>query len=198
MSDPRWERLLTEMRAAHTLPELAAFCDFPQDPKAQATAPHEIPASELLQDEEGLKTEHYTGFRDALINAAPLAHWRETYKGTDIGGEFLDRFGCYEVLGEDAPYACDTMRCFIIYAPSDLYYPWHHHPAEELYLVLAGEAEFFIHGEPPKILRPGDTVFHESNVPHAMTTHEHPVLAYVLWRGDLETKPVWTTQEALQ
>ena len=81
------------------------------------------------------------------------------------------------------------MRSFVVYAPTGLYYPWHHHPAEELYLVLAGEAEFSIHGQTPKTLRPGDTTYHASMKPHAMTTHDHPVMAYVLWRSNLMDPP---------
>jgi hypothetical protein len=44
-------------------------------------------------------------------------------------------------------------------------------------------------------LGPGDTAFHASNQPHAMTTKDKPVLAYVLWRGDLKTPPVLTPAE---
>ena len=61
-----------------------------------------------------------------------------------------------------------------------------------MYLVIAGEAEFAIEGEASKTLRPGDTIYHRSNVPHALTTYDHPIMAYVLWRGDLKTKPVFT------
>ncbi|MEM8776374.1 MAG: dimethylsulfonioproprionate lyase family protein [Pseudomonadota bacterium] len=197
MIDQRWERLLTEMRAAHEIPALSSFCDFPTSPETQKIDAYGIPAAALFQSDTGLLTERFAGFRDALLDAAPLAHWRETYKDTDIGTDFLDKFGCYEVLGRDAPFASNSMRSFMLYQPAGLHYPWHHHPAEELYLILAGEAEFAIHGQPSNTLCPGDTVFHESNVPHAMTTHDHPILAYVLWRGDLGTKPIWTPEDML-
>ena len=42
-----------------------------------------------------------------------------------------------------------------------------------------------------------DTTYHDSNQPHALTTHTSPVIAYVLWRGDLMTKPVFTDPETL-
>ena len=75
-----------------------------------------------------------------------------------------------------------------------LFYPWHHHPAEELYVIIAGEAVFEAAGRPPRRLGPGYTAFHASNQPHAMTTEDKPVLAYVLWRGDLKTPPILTPE----
>ena len=191
--DPRWTTLLDEARRAHDLlPELQAFCPFPDPLTPQEVTPHHIPAADLMMQDKGLFSDVFPAYRDALVNAGPIAQWRETYKGAPISQAFLDRFACYEILGVDAPFATTEMRSFVVYQPPGLYYPWHHHPAEELYVVIAGEAEFSIEGEDPRTLRSGDTIFHRSNVPHALTTHEHPVMACVLWRGDLKTKPVLT------
>lgn len=191
MSHAVWDRLLDEARAAHlSHPDLRRFCPFPDDLVWQDVAAHHIPPSDLLQNDPGLTTDVYPAFRDAFAAAAPLARWRETYKGTSIGAGFLNRFGCYELVGRDAPYASNRMRSFVVYAPAGLHYPWHHHPAEELYLVLAGGAEFLIEGQGGRMLGPGDTAFHASGQPHAMTTHDSPVMAYVLWRGELDIAPV--------
>ena len=62
-------------------------------------------------------------------------------------------------------------------------------------MIIAGEAIFEAAGQPARRLSPGDTTFHASNQPHAMTTDDKPVLAYVLWRGDLKTRPVLTPKE---
>ena len=196
MTDGIWDRLLTQTRAAHArFPALQAFCPFPDPLTPQHVTPHHIPAADLMTGDVALTSDTLSDFRDALIAAAPLAMWRETYKTSGIGHSFLDRFACYEVLGVDAPFGTTDMRSFVVYQPAGLHYPWHHHPAEEMYLVIAGEAEFTVEGEPPKTLRPGETIYHRSNVPHSLTTHDHPVMAYVLWRGELNTKPVFTYPE---
>ena len=62
-------------------------------------------------------------------------------------------------------------------------------------MIIAGEAVFEAANQSPRRLRPGDTAFHASNQPHAMTTEDKPVLAYVLWRGDLKTRPVLTPKD---
>ena len=191
--DKRWTTLLDEARAAHArLPALAGFCAFPDDFTEQMVTPHHIPAADLMCNDPNLFSEGFEGFRDALIAAGPLAQWRETYKGTAIAEDFLNRFACYEFIGQDAPFGTDRMRGFVVYQPPGLHYPWHHHPAEEMYVVLAGEAEFAIEGEGSKTLRAGATVYHRSMVPHALTTHQHPILAYVLWRNNFNIKPVLT------
>ncbi len=192
-----WQNLLEQARTMHAdHPDIRAFCDFPDDLKRQQMLPHSIPASDLMVYDTGLVSETpYCGFRDGFIACAPQARWRQTYKGTNIGNDFLDRFGCYELIGQEGVFHSTQMRSFVVYAPAGLHYPWHHHPAEELYLVLAGEAEFRINGENGKTLRPGETAYHASMKPHAMTTHDHPVMAYVLWRGNLTVAPVLTSPE---
>ncbi|MDG1939028.1 MAG: hypothetical protein P8I33_00225, partial [Paracoccaceae bacterium] len=53
-------------------------------------------------------------------------------------------------------------------------------------------AEFFKHNENNKVLKPGDVSEHLSNQPHAMRTHNLPIMAYVIWRNHFDTPPVWT------
>lgn len=137
----------------------------------------------------------YAPLTQALLGAADEAIWLQPYKGTELATRHMQDFACYEVIGWHAPFASAKMRSFVIYQPPHQHYPWHHHPAEELYVVLAGEAEFLLEGEAPKVLSPGDCVFHPSGTPHALTTHDAPVLAYVAWRNHFDVWPVWTEME---
>jgi len=193
VTSPAFTHLLDQARAAHeTHPALARFVGFPDDLTEQPMAPYSVPAADLVMRETGLFGAKLAAFRDAFIAAAPEALWRETYKDTDIGPDFMDRFGCFCLIGPGGPWASARMAGFVVYMPAGLHYPWHHHPAEEMYLVLAGEALFLRDGEPPETLRAGDTSFHAANQPHAMETGAHPVMAYVTWRNALETPPVLT------
>ncbi len=114
-----------------------------------------------MRDDNSLLTDNYSKLRDAFIAPWQHANWRETYQGTDIGEDFMSRFACYELFGHDGHFQTDKMRGFLVYSDADLYYPWHHHPAEELYFIIAGEATFATEGNEPKLLKAGDTVFHE-------------------------------------
>ena len=188
---PEFSTLLDEIRKLYdNTPALQDFAPWPDDLRPQPLTPHYIPAADLMVNDSGLYSEGFAALRDAFIAASNVAQWRETYKYSGISNDFLDRFGCYSVIGGGGAYAADQLSAYVVYMPAGLHYPWHHHPAEEIYFILAGEAEFHLEGEPSKTLRPGDAVYHPSNRPHATDTHDHPFMALVLWRGDLNTRPV--------
>lgn len=131
----------------------------------------------------------------AVLQASDEAFWRLTYAGTHIGQDFLDRFGCFCLIGSGGGWISAQISAYFVYMPPGLYYPWHHHPAEEIYHVLAGEAEFFRDGEAAEVLRAGDSSLHASNQPHATQTHDRGFMAYVVWRNNLTTPPVLTNRE---
>ena len=88
------------------------FCEFPDDIQPQNLSPNHIIPSTLLKKETDLFTKKYQIFRDAFIEASPFAHWRETYKDTDIGKDFMERFGCYCLIGPNAPFFSLKMHAF--------------------------------------------------------------------------------------
>lgn len=187
-----WDRLLQAARDAHQHPDLAAFCAFPDDLVPQDVTAFDIPAARLFLEDAYLVADGDAPLRDAFIACSSLAKWRETYKNTDIGQDFMDRFACYCLIGEGGAFHSDQMLAYMVYMPPHLYYPFHHHPGEELYLTLAGEATFMSEGECDRALQAGQTSQHASNQPHAMETHAHPVMAYVIWRNGFGTPPVLT------
>lgn len=193
MTPPGFAHLLDQARAAHAgSADLQAFCDFPTDLRALDLSPTHFPCADLLAQETGLFGEPFAALRDAFVAAGPEAEWRETYRDTDIGADFMDRFGCYCLIGPGGAYDSAQMRAYVVYMPPNLWYPWHHHPAEELYLVIGGEGEFHRQGHAAQTLRAGQSAFHASNQPHALRTHDHPVMSYVLWRNEFDTAPVWS------
>lgn len=197
MSRVAWDDLLAATQAAHVShATLSAFCPFADDITAGNVVPYDIPAASLMAGDTNLVTEIYPDLRDAFITAGRFARWRETYKGTKVSDDFINRFACYCLIGEGGAFRSGQMWNWVVYMPRQLYYPWHQHPAEEAYLVIAGEAEFLAEGRPNQTLRPGETSIHASNQPHAMQTHEHPVMALVSWRNGFDTPPVLTHEDA--
>ena len=189
MTKAIWDTVLSAAKAAHT-EALQDFCAFPQDVIFTGVAPSHRPTASFFEAEDLRNCG--SDLAKAFQKASPIAMWRETYKGTQIDPDFMDRFGCYCLIGSGGPYQSEQMGAYVVYMPAGLDYPWHHHPAEEVYLVLAGSAEFHRDGEDPEILSAGQTSYHRSNQPHATFTKDEPVIAYVAWKGDLKTKPIWT------
>jgi len=192
-----WENLLEAARKVHSAnSKLQDFCPFPKDILKQEFQPFHIPASDLMQNEVGLYTNEYNELRDAFISASPYAHWRQTYKGTTVGKQFLDEFGCYGLIGPESPFQSEKIRAWVVYMPKGFYYPWHHHPAEEMYLCLAGEAVFRRKNFPDTRLKSGGLIEHSANQPHCMETFDYPIMAYVVWRNEFGTKPILTYEDA--
>ena len=199
MTRTAFDTLLGAFRDLHAAtPALQEFCAMHSVPAPQPVAPHHIPAADLMKKGANLAASPATAaLRDAFIAAGPHAQWRETYKGTSLGEVFRERFGCYCLIGDGGPFASNDMSAYFVHLPASFHYPFHHHSAEEIYFVLAGQAEFELDGQPPETLAPGDHVFHPSNHPHATTTGDLGMMALVLLRGDLETRPVWTYPESI-
>ena len=176
-------------------PEVSQFTAWDDAVQFQRLEPHWIPSAKALPLDgalcDGSELDGYSAFCAPAANA----RWRTTYKDADIGEEFNQKFGCYQLIGAEGHFFSENLNTYLVYAEKGLFYPWHHHPAEELYVIIAGEAVFEVAGRPPRRLGPGDTAFHASNQPHAMTTEDKPVLAYVLWRGDLKTPPILTPEK---
>ena len=149
MTDARWKTLLEQVEAVHNrLPDLTDFCAFPDPVTVQEIEPRHDPLSDTMRADTRLyASEKLMPLRDAFLDAAPAAKWRDTYKDTGYGVTLHANFGCYEVLGRDTPLGVEGMRSFVIYQKPGFHYPMHHHPAEEIYLVVAGEGEFHLEGE---------------------------------------------------
>ena len=199
MNAPVFGELLSAAREAHRrFPALADFCDFPEDLSEVIVNRRQLSCGRLMEADPALRDPHMDPLAKAFLAGSPYAHWRDTYAETEIGSDFLDRFGCYCFIGPGGAYRSEQMLAFVVYMPPHLWYPWHHHPAEELYTVLHGEAEFLRADEPSETLTAGQSSFHASNQPHAMQTHDSPVVAYVTWRNHFDIDPVLTERAAAQ
>jgi len=171
--------------------ELTAFAPFCQDVTTQKIEPKPLLCGQgLAREKNEFFDTQYQPLCEAVVAAGAQARWRETYKHTKVGQDFLDRFGCFTIIGPEGAFQSGQLWAWAVYMPPHLYYPWHEHPAEESYLVIAGEAEFMRAGQAPRFLNPGDVIFHAAQQPHALQTHEAGVLALVFWRNGFGILPV--------
>ena len=197
MSERLWNQALAGLKTLHAgSPVLQAFSPFPSDLVSTDYAPRTHPTHARFTAED-FGPSPFDDLIATLIALGDCAHWRQTYKGTDIGEDFMRRFGCYCLIGPEARWTSESLFAFLVYMPPDLWYTWHHHPAEELYLVIGGSGTFYRQGEPVEQLFPSEASFHASNQPHALETDKDPVLALVFWRNHFDTPPVLTPKDML-
>ena len=175
--------------------EMMAFAPLPDDIISQPLTPRAHNASHLLQTETELTSTYYQDLTSLIQNTAPQMCWRNIYSPPPNAPpsqayEFSKRLGCYSLIGRDGPFASDSLRLFVIYMPAHLHYPWHTHPAEEIYMVLSGEAIFKRKGYDDERLGEGQTMFHQSQLAHAIETKDRPMISLVAWRDHLDTPPI--------
>lgn len=166
-----------------SVPEIAGFCDWPPDLAYQARPAVARPVIAHLESNPGAASPGSTPLRDALVALAHHVEWRRTYTEAEVGHDVLQRYGWFELAGPDGHFHTRQTRMTVGYWGPHINYDRHQHTAEELYSVVSGRATFLADGEVPRTLGPGQTRLHRSNQPHAMTSADHPVLTFVLWRG---------------
>lgn len=100
---------------------------------------------------------------------------------------FLADYAYVELVGPNGIALCEDLALGLLLIGPHSEYPPHSHPAQAVYLVVAGEAEWWREDAPWRTLPAASFVRHEPNTVHAMRTGEHPLLALYAWRGEIGT-----------
>ena len=177
------ELILESTRKVHKEnSELREFVAWPDDLVKVDQPCEKIPATELVSKFELRGTEKTQNLIEIIKENTSLVNWQRTYKEEEVGSDFLNRYGYYELIGPEGHYHSNKIRGFIAYWGEELTYDWHSHEAEEIYFILAGSG-LFRTKEGEKILKANETCFHKSWQSHSMVTFSEPILTFVLWRG---------------
>ena len=178
VSNPFREVLEAAKKVYDETVELSAFAAWPTDLEFQERKSTHVPAIRQIKSWFNTHPLHR-----AVQSIADCAEWKQTYNEDEVGFGFLQDYGYIELYGPEGHYHSNQSRAYIGYWGRGLYYPWHHHEAEEIYTVISGSGYFESYGEDPALLTVGQTRRHYSNQPHALTMKESPILTLVLWRG---------------
>jgi len=180
--------------AAEQAPDIASFAGVAlTDEHAEvALPPQNLPATRHLAELADLACPATLPIVEAVINAAPHLHWRQSYTPDDPGFDthYLENYAWINLIAPSGPFVSDDLRLSVGYWGKGLHYPNHWHEPEEIYLTLAGEARYISEGRADVLGGPGATICHYSNQPHAADMANAPLLAVAFWRGkNLEAKP---------
>ena len=120
--------------------------------------------------------------------AEPFLDWQQdvAVAAKSGGPAFLDGHGHVEVVGPGCLFRSANTRVGLLLMAPSVVYPEHMHPAEEVYHVVSGTAEWWQQGLDWTRMPPGAAVHHPSGLPHATRTSGEPLLAVYCWRGPVE------------
>lgn len=92
-----------------------------------------------------------------------------------------------ELIGPDGLVPSDEFRIGLYGMRPRAEYGIRTHPAEEVFIMLAGEVDW-IRGDAPYAPHgPGTRSYHPSMLPHANRTRDEAFMSIYVWRGDVST-----------
>ena len=166
---------------------LASFAaDWPTAEISRPVTPTHLPVLQWLAETPPETVPATAPLVRLLLARADRLAWRQTYTPADVSPDFLQRYGWSELIGLRGPVASDRLAMGFLLLGPRTEYPRHRHAAEEIYLPLAGTAQWQRGDAPWRRRAPGRPIHHPPSMPHAMRTGAHPLLALYVWRnGDL-------------
>lgn len=113
----------------------------------------------------------------------PGLRWLNKYQPASEHAALFDGFAFCDLIGPDGSQPSEQVTLGFVLLGPGLTYPFHRHPARELYYVLSGAAGWAVDEGPFRTLPAGSFVLHREDQPHAMRTAGEPLLAISAWRG---------------
>ena len=166
------------------LPQDMAFRDIERN---QLPCLHHLEATVDLIDEPSRKLiEH-------LVEIKGQLRWGQTYTAEDFGQYYVDNYGWMELFGTRGHLVSPEMSGGLLLLGPGLHYPEHWHEAEEIYVVLSGDATWQRDGGEFVQHPVGTVIHHAPNTLHSTKAGDKPMLALYLWRGGkLVQRPEFT------
>ena len=146
------------------------------------------PAARWLSPLQEMTDSSARSIIDSFHEQAESLFWEQSYRPEDgvVGDDMLGGYGFVEMIGKRGPFVSEKARCGIGVWGPDIVYPTHHHQAEELYMIAAGNAVFTVGDAPARSCEAGDVVHVPSNTLHGFETRERPLAIVYVWQhGDL-------------
>ncbi len=131
---------------------------------------------------------------EAFAAVEPHCDWLQNpnYSEASLGPGYVDRYGYVELVGPGRPIENSDLLVGLLMLGPGMHYPDHAHPAEEIYHVVAGTADWWREDEGWREKGPGTLIHHVPMMRHAMRTGTEPLLALYCWTGEVKTYATMT------
>lgn len=157
----------------------------------RGAAPTHLPASDILAKCHEGSLPETRDLMDHFIRERGSRHWEQSYTRADalVGDDMLAGYGFAEIIGKRGPFVSERVRAGIGVFGQGIDYPPHRHKAEEIYMILAGSADFQLGNGAPMRRAAGDLVHVPSYLVHGFRMKDEPMIVFYLWKdGDLREK----------
>lgn len=152
--------------------------------------PARVPIARLAQRQLRYGVGAYADDLALLLRAhLPHYHWRRNpaYARDPRTAKLYPNYGYVELIGHNGYCHSDSVALGFLALDRDTHYPFHAHPAHEVYYVISGHGYFKQPDKPWRSAPANQFAFHPGGVPHALETRADPLLALYIWRGTVAT-----------
>lgn len=157
----------------------------------RGVAPTHLPASDILAKCLDGTIPQTRGLMELFARERGTRFWEQSYSRADaaIGEDMLANYGFAEIIGKRGPFLSDRVRAGIGVFGKGIDYPPHRHKAEEIYMILAGSADFQLGQGAPIRREVGELIHVPSYLVHGFRMTDNPLIVLYLWKdGDLREK----------
>ena len=112
--------------------ELSNFTKLPKDLIYNEVQPNYILPAKKLENWQSHSLETMK-VHNIIKQLSPYVNWKQTYEEKDVGKDFLEKYGYFELFGPTGHFLTNKMSLFVFFVDAESYYTWHNHEAEELY-----------------------------------------------------------------
>ncbi len=152
--------------------------------------PHALPVTKIARRALRYGVGAYgTGVADLIRPHLSHLHWQQNgnYQNDPALAAFLPNYGYSELIGPDGISPSDSVRVGLLLMAKGTTYPFHAHPAAEIYYVLSGQGYFKKDARPWRSSPANQFILHAPYQPHAIETRQEHLLALYVWHGDVGT-----------
>ena len=188
-SDQRLLDAIQAFVATHPDPGVQRFRDGVADCGSEWTpvAPRHLHAADTLTRALPLAAAGTRALASLFEREKASRKWEQNFAKVDAVTDDAMRagYGSVEIIGKCGPFVSGRVLAGIGVWGPNIAYPPHQHPAEEVYVVLAGGAEFLL-GEGDEASwtkrRAGDVVHVPSMMAHGIRTRRDPLAVFYMWQ----------------
>ena len=157
----------------------------PDDFGALKVKAETVPVQKRLKEYADHTNETTKNLVSAIIAASADMRWNRTYSEAEVGADFLQRYGWFDIIAPKGPFTLDCGRRVMVGVWGEgLDYQAHWHDPAEVYIPISGSATFWAEGTGHRVDGVGDAVFHGPNQKHATHFDQSPFIALILWQAE--------------
>lgn len=133
---------------------------------------------------------------ETSLPLARQATWRNKYRRIPGRESLFDNFAYCDYVGPEGWIRTEDVTLGLTLLGPETNYPFHQHPARELYFLLSGRSTWAVDFRDHVVREPGTWILHKEMQPHAIRSLETPMLAISAWRGAIHARSQFCIQEA--